>query len=124
VNDCGDVFVADCHNNCIRKIRKRDKVVSTWSKLKSSPIGIVCATGDLFVSQEDHTIARISQDGTAVLFAGIPYQNGERDGPLLQAQFADPRGLAIDKENQNLFVADSSRLDQKDFHTGWHCIIN
>jgi DNA-binding beta-propeller fold protein YncE len=111
VDDSGDVFVADPNNSCIRKISRRDEMVSTWCKEGIwYPVGIVCADGELFVSEHDgNGIERISRDGIPTLFAGNQqHKSGHRDGTLLEAEFSGPRGLVFNKDNQNLFVADSS----------------
>ena len=101
----GTLYVADTHNNAIRKITPTG-YVSTFVSL-SSPTGLVLdASHDLYVAETGrNAIDRISPDGTMQLFAGSE-ASGSTDGALNTARFDRPMGLAIDASGA-LYVADS-----------------
>lgn len=70
------------------------------------------AAGDLFVADEfNDTIRRIKPDGTVNTYGGVPGDRiaERRDGPLAQARFSRPQGVAFDRAG-NLYVADSYNL--------------
>lgn len=70
------------------------------------------AAGDLFVADEfNDTIRRIKPDGTVSTYGGVPGDRiaERRDGPLAQARFSRPQGVAFDRSG-NLYVADSYNL--------------
>lgn len=54
----------------------------------------------------NHTIRKVSLSSVVTTFAGAAGQTGTFDGAGAAARFNNPRGLAIDREN-NLYVADS-----------------
>lgn len=56
-----------------------------------------------------NVIYKVSSDGSAEIFAGVPGEKGYRDGPAHQALFDDPRGLfasGLRAGGTCLFVAD------------------
>lgn len=64
------------------------------------------AAGNVFVSDDlNHTIRKITPDGTTTTFAGIAGSAGHADGAPGVATFNGPTGLAFDGNGQ-LFVAD------------------
>ncbi len=66
----------------------------------------VDAAGNVFVSDElNHTIRKVSPDGTVTTFAGTPGQVGHADGPGSGSSFNHPTGLAFDLAGR-LLVAD------------------
>jgi streptogramin lyase len=106
----GQLFVADTGNRAVRRLAL-DGTVSTLAggpeqAQIQEPHGLaVNAAGQVFVSDTArHAIYRIAPDGTVTLLAGGT-QPGYADGTGAQAQFDDPRGLALDAAG-NLFVAD------------------
>jgi DNA-binding beta-propeller fold protein YncE len=62
--------------------------------------------GNWFVSDaQNHTIRRITSDGTVTTVAGKAGHIGYDDGVGVRARFGFPRGLAMDQDG-NLYVAD------------------
>lgn len=63
--------------------------------------------GNIFVADTaDHTIRKLTRDGTVTTWAGRSRQPGGADGAREVARFNSPRDLAIDGAG-NLYVADS-----------------
>ncbi len=118
----GTIYVADCGNHLIRAISPGGSVTTlagspeNWGTENGSgadarfngPVGLALDNeGNLFVADSNnHTIRRISPDGTASTWAGVPGVDGCVDGAAQSAKFSKPAELAIDRRN-NLFVADS-----------------
>ena len=66
------------------------------------------SNGNLYVSElYDHIIRKVTPDGNVTTFAGVYESSGNSDGVGGDALFNQPRGLAVDSQN-NLFVADYS----------------
>ena len=116
----GNIYVADFHNNRIRKISPAGEVStfagSTQGRFDSvgpnakfyQPQGITAdAAGNLYVADSyNHLIRKISPLGEVSTIAGDVTQ-GHVDGIGLNTRFNLPQGLAIDAAG-NLHVADSS----------------
>ena len=65
----------------------------------------------IVADSQNHTIRRITPDGTVSTLAGKAGEVGAVDGSLSAARFYCPEGVAVDKE-RNIWIAD----------TGNHCI--
>ncbi len=125
VDGKGTLYVADTYNHTIRKV-SADGTVSTFAGSPglsgnddgtgdnarfNTPNGVaVDADGTLYVADSgNHAIRMITADGTVTTLAGsaqgIP---GSADGALADARFNGPTGIAIDRSNGNLYVADNS----------------
>lgn len=115
----GNVYVADSHNNRIRKIEPDGSTTTVAGNGNDGfvdgvrdgaefyvPIGIVIdSEGNLYVGDEGNSsVRKISRDGRVATLAG----NGKfsfADGVGRNAVFNAPGGIAIDTHG-NLFVAD------------------
>ncbi len=119
VDHAGNLYVADCYNNMIRKISP-DGVVSTLAgkSLKgaadgkgksasfSHPDGLaVDRAGNIYVADVgNNKIRKITPDGMVTTLAGSGKRAAE-NGPAKTASFYRPFGVTIDKEG-DLYVAD------------------
>lgn len=115
----GIIYIADTHNNCIRKIdggivtTYAGSTVAGWldgpalTAQFNQPL-CICAddSGNLFVTDfEGQRIRKISYSGMVSTVAGNGIE-GYTEGADTVAQFDYPRGITIDAAG-NLFVADS-----------------
>jgi len=117
-----NVYVADAWNHTIRKITSFGDV-TTFAGLAGNPGGVdgrgskarfnrpsgiaVDSATNLFVTDSfNHTIRRITPDGSVATIAGLPGVWGGADGTNSAARFFLPRGIAI-LNATNLVVVDS-----------------
>ena len=119
------LFVADTINRRVRRIDLTARVVETFSGSGNpggddgpahvasfvQPIALAFDTdGTLFVSDVGlHSIRRIDENGSVSAFAGGGSARF-RDGTGVFARFDSPRGLAIDKQQRILYVADTENF--------------
>ncbi len=114
----GDIYLADAGNNAIRKIMACGIVVTVSGDINvlkndhmgkdalNSPLGLaVDKKGNVFIAEYGgHRIIKINDKGRFVVFAGSG-MNGLKDGWGIEAEFCNPRCVAID-DKDNLYVAD------------------
>jgi sugar lactone lactonase YvrE len=102
----GNIYVADCKNNCVRKVTASG-VVTTLSGYFNGPRGVtVDASGNVFVADtSNHKICKISPSGQVSTLAGSGAA-GYSDGTGTAAYFNQPCGLAVDPGG-NVYVADN-----------------
>lgn len=125
----GNLYISDAGNNVIRKVDAATAKISTitgkvrqgWSgdngpavdALINNPNGLAAdAHGNLlFVDSQNHTVRKISSDGTISTVAGTPSEAGYSGdgGPATKAKLSYPAGIAIDATG-NIYVSDNSRL--------------
>ncbi|MEO6996083.1 MAG: FG-GAP-like repeat-containing protein, partial [Lacunisphaera sp.] len=135
VDASGNLYVADCLNNTIRKVTPAG-AVTTFAGVAlnrgsadgvagdarfSSPYGIaVDLDGNVYVSDtNNHNIRKITPGGTVTTVAGMAGVMGSADGLGAAARFSYPAGLTVDA-NGNLFVADSYNFSvRKISPNGW-----
>ena len=121
VDDQGNVYVADCDNDVIRRITAAG-VVSTFAG-RPGVAGTNDATGDaarfhnprgitrdsdgnLYVADySNHAIRKIDTNGAVTTLAGNPGVRGSADGTNRQAGFYYPHGIGVDRQG-NVYVAD------------------
>lgn len=122
LDSAGNVYVADTHNDAIRKITP-DGTVTTLAgnpRRRSSVDGngtlasfrglnnmVEDKAGNIYVADtENGTVRRISPKGDVTTFAGKPESRGNVDGRGSEARFNYPYGIAIDGSD-NLYVTDN-----------------
>src|SRR5450755_3771011 len=119
VDKNGNVYVADTHNNLIRKINP-DGFVTTFAGQRvyhsipgtdttirfDNPDGIAVDTGgNVYVADwANDRIRKISPDGFVTTVAGRT-GIGSANGKAAAASFSHPVGIAVDREG-NIYVAD------------------
>lgn len=120
----GNVYIADTDNNVIRKMAPGGVVTtlagSPWQKGSTDGQGeqagfyapfnlTVGDDSNIYVADTfNQTIRKVTPTGVVSTFAGspvLPLSSGSIDGPVADARFYDPRGVAVDA-NGNIFVAD------------------
>ncbi len=115
----GNIYVVDTNNHAIRKIAPNGDVTTlaggaqgftdgNGSAAKFNiPRGIaVDKQGNVFVADSgNHSIRKITPNGTVTTFAGEFGTSGNIDGTANVAKFNSPESLAIDTQG-NIFVAD------------------
>lgn len=115
----GNLYVADCDNNCIRKVSPEGMVSTlaggtsgfadgsgTEAKFRFPRDIAMDVTGNIYVADtENHRIRKITSTGMVSTLAGSEMV-GFRDGTGAEARFYFPNGIAID-ETGNIYVADA-----------------
>jgi sugar lactone lactonase YvrE len=119
VDASGNVYVADYHNNLVRKITPAGVVTtlagtatssadstSNTQSVFSGPSGVaVDASGNVYVADSgDNQVKMVSPSGVVTVFAGSG-NAGSGDGNAAAATFYNPTGVALDASS-NLYVAD------------------
>jgi sugar lactone lactonase YvrE len=121
VYGAGNVFVADYHNNTIRKITPSGVVTTLAGTAGSSgsadgtgaaarfnqPRGVaVDGSGNVFVADSyNNAIRKITPNGVVTTLAGTAGSYGSADGTGATARFNNPSGVAVDGAG-NVFVTD------------------
>lgn len=125
------LYVADNHNNSIRKILLSERKVETLCGTSESgyrdgsfdeatfhhpwDIAWDSKTQKLYTSDySNHTIRVISlENKTVSTFCGTPKVKGYENGGSTQAKFRFPRGLELDVHSQCLYVTDGNHTIRK-----------
>lgn len=119
----GNIFIADKHNHCIRKITP-DGMVTTFAgtptkdgyrdgeaaqAMFNQPCNIqIDKLGNLYVNDLwNHCIRLVYPDGYVTTLAGKGGTEGYLEGTGENALFKHPQGCTLDKDG-NLFVTDSA----------------
>jgi sugar lactone lactonase YvrE len=118
----GNVFVADTSNNTIRKITPVGFATTVAGAAGSngsadgigntarfnSPIGVaVDGAGNIYLGDTfNHTIRKITPNGTVSTLAGLAGSSGNVNGTGTTARFNLPIGVAVDGPG-NVYVADT-----------------
>ena len=129
VNNRGEVFVTDTYNYTIRKIDRQGRVTTLaglggrkgyadgrgrWARF-NKPIGIAIDRADnLYVTDADYdgkpngncVIRKVDQRGNVTTVGGKPGLAGHKDGPVSEALFNRPAGIAVATDG-SIFVADT-----------------
>jgi sugar lactone lactonase YvrE len=136
VDNQNNVYVADTRNSVIRKITPSGLVSvlagslgvfgsadgSGANALFAGPQGVaVDSAGNLYVADTgNHTIRRLTPDGTTTTLAGLAGYPGNADGTGSSAHFYLPEGVAVDSTG-NLYVADSGNHTLRVLTSGGLC---
>lgn len=112
MDGAGNLFIADCTNNTIRKITPDFAVTTLAGKAGSDgsadgtgsaarfyhPSGVaVDGAGNVFVADtENHTIRKITPAGAVTTVAGTAGSAGAVDGTGAAARFHTPTSVALD----------------------------
>jgi len=139
VDGAGILYVADTRNHVIRKVTQAG-VVTTLAGLAhapgtddgtgsvarfNAPYGIAAdPSGTVYVSDTgNHTIRKITPDGTVTTIAGLATATGDSNGLGSDARFRSPYGIAVDDTGNTLYVSDFGnntirQLRVDPYHTG------
>jgi len=118
----GNVYVADCRNNTIRKITPAAVVTTLAGSARveghadgagaaatfSCPHGVATDTaGNVYVADTgNNTIRKIATNGVVTTLAGTAAIAGFADGTGADARFSSPSGVTADSAG-NIYVADT-----------------
>jgi sugar lactone lactonase YvrE len=119
-----NLYVADQGGNTIRKITPGGSVSTLAGVGKqggaadgtgaaarfSGPEGVaVDAGGNVYVSDTgNQTVRKITPDGVVSTLAGLAGQKGGADGTNNAARFSVPRGIAVDRGHNIIYLSDSA----------------
>ncbi len=133
----GNVYIADCYNNRIRKIDVKTGIISTYAggaglfggyygdgrqataAMINNPTDVKCDdTGSLYIADLlNFRIRKVDTFGVITTVAGNGIENHEGDGgPAIDAHFTLPFGLALDR-TKNLYVSEGTN-DIRYVHIG------
>jgi sugar lactone lactonase YvrE len=117
----GELYFADSANNVIRFIR--DGEVYTFSGMGTaghtndarntarfnSPMAIAIDRNDnIYVADTlNNVIRRVDSRGNVTTVAGVPGNNGYRNGASGEALFNEPSGIAVSADGRTIYVADT-----------------
>jgi sugar lactone lactonase YvrE len=100
VDGAGNVYVADCDNNEIRKVTPAGIVTTlvAGSGGLDDPQGVALdSAGNVYVASSGNgSIEKVTPAGVVTVFAGIPFVPGSADGDAITARFDHPGSLAVD----------------------------
>jgi DNA-binding beta-propeller fold protein YncE len=120
----GTIFVADRGNNAVRAVRVAQRAVTTVVGTPTEcanrdgplsearlcePLGVAVQGDTLLVADgTTNTLRRLDlAAGVASTLSGAAFQPGYVDGPLADARYDQPSGIALDPVANHLFVADN-----------------
>ena len=121
IDSAGSLYVADTASNTVRKIASGNVTTLAGQAGRSSSVDgkgaaarfqdpyavAVDGSGNVYVADAtDHSIRKITPDGTVTTFAGKPGTFGASDGTGVAALFKTPQGIATDSAG-NVYVADT-----------------
>ena len=122
IDSIGNIYVADKHNNVIRKISV-DGIVTTFATGFSYPYGVKVDKDDniYVVDLKHHQIKKLNLRGQVVTIIGNGWY-GYVDGIASYAEFIYPSDIAIDNAG-NMYVTDTSnqlirKIINKSYLTG------
>ena len=122
IDSANNLYIADTTNNTIRKISAAGSVTTLAglagrtgsldgkgadARFEDPYSAATDSAGNMYVTDAtDHTIRKISADGTVTTFAGKGGTYGSSNGSGTAALFNSPKGIATDSSG-NVYVADT-----------------
>lgn len=106
-DDRGDLYVVNFGNTSIVKITSDGEATQFADIPGTGGNGhITFARGTFFVTKfRGHQVFRLERDGSSTVLAGTG-QQGESDGPALEATFTRPNGIGVSTGGRELWVND------------------
>lgn len=81
--------------------------IGTGARFDTPYQGVFDENDNFYVCDRiNHCIRKITPEGAVSTFAGRPNNKGYADGPLRDAQFNEPCGIAYDKDDGTFYIAD------------------
>ncbi|KAI6659797.1 hypothetical protein LOD99_10622 [Oopsacas minuta] len=104
-NSTGDIYVADCGNNCVKVFDNHGKIMFIFGDEEgegemNSPIGLAICRDRILISQISHCILNFQVNGEFISRIGKP---GKGD-----MEFQYPRGLTFNESNGEIYICDSN----------------
>ena len=121
VDSAGNIYVADTSNHTIRKVTTTGVVTTLAGSAGifgsadgaggaarfQNPSGVaVDSAGNVYVSDGNHTIRKVTSAGVVTTLAGSAGLSGSANGTGSAARFYFPHGVAVDSSG-NVYVADN-----------------
>ncbi|OAM87271.1 hypothetical protein AW736_23745 [Termitidicoccus mucosus] len=114
INHAGALIVADSGNNLLRSATADGTVATTGTAGADADLAAAAgvaafdaASGETYIADTgNHLIKKIIASGEVRTVAGSA-TSGTANGPLLEAQFNSPAGVAVDVTGSYLYVADT-----------------
>ncbi len=119
----GKLFVYDSNFRRIRRIDVATAAVTTFVGNPSYSLAVdgvgtgvgfggvlglaIDSTGNLFLTDNNYVVRRISPDGVSTTLAGVRFQSGSTLGTGSAARFSSPRGITVAPDG-TLYVVDAT----------------
>ena len=116
VDGCGNVYIADGNNYCIRKVDTTGKITTVWEYLDWVSDFLVDPMGDLYIAEPDkHRVRKVSiAHGTAQVIAGNGESGGSSpdvgDGGLSTSAIVDGARSITFSPDGHLFIGQNFRV--------------
>jgi len=120
LTDDGRLFIVDSQNHVIRMIEGNEVYTlagryegfadGAFEAAKfNNPTDIAAYAEGKFIIADtaNHSIRLLDDDGNVSTIAGICDEPGFIDGPLSEARFNSPMGVAVSQDGERIFVADT-----------------
>ncbi|KAI6659796.1 PEP-CTERM domain protein [Oopsacas minuta] len=104
-NSTGDIYVADCGNNCVKVFDNHGKIMFIFGDEEgegkmNGPTGLAICRDRILISQSNGCILNYQVNGGFISRIGIP---GKRE-----LEFDYPRGLTFNEANGEVYICDCS----------------
>ncbi len=124
VNESGDLYIDDFHANVVEEVTPAGALSivagksgergeptegpATSSKLNDPSDIALDSGGDLYIDDfNNDVIEKVTPQGQLSIVAGEIGQSGApTEGPATQSKLGEPVGVAVDRNNGNLYIAD------------------